>query len=132
MVDPRTPTDDMRAFPEALREIRRRLSELEAPSGTQAFRTVEKLAATVAEVAGLVDDLETRLDAYLATDAPALIAAEVAAQLDARLAGNVAIGGTLSVAGPVTMSDVHAYDLTTAPGSYTSVYVRADGRVGRL
>lgn len=47
-LDPRTPIDDMQRFPREFEEIKRRLDLLEAPSGTSAFRTVDKLAAAVA------------------------------------------------------------------------------------
>lgn len=42
-LDPRTPVDDLHRLPAELRELGRRLDLLEAPSGTQAFRTVAKL-----------------------------------------------------------------------------------------
>ena len=49
-LDPRTPVDDLRRLDAELRELGRRLDLLEAPSGTQAFRTVAKLQATIAAI----------------------------------------------------------------------------------
>lgn len=49
-LDPRTPVDDLRRLDAELRELGRRLDLLEAPSGTQAFRTVAKLQDAIAAI----------------------------------------------------------------------------------
>ena len=49
-LDPRTPVDELRRVSLELGELSRRLDLLEAPSGTQAFRTVAKLQAAIAAI----------------------------------------------------------------------------------
>lgn len=137
MTDPRTPVDDLRAVGEKFRKIEERLAKLEAPSGTQAYQavktlqsTVDELSVTTAELADLVANLEDRLDSYLATEAPAIIDARVATQIAAILAGNVTIGGNLTVNGPtVKMIGVHDTDVSGLSGRFV-VWVAGDGTVG--
>ena len=53
-IDPRTPVDDLRRIEHELRQVRAELRRLAAPSGSQAFRTVELLqeARTYVDVSG--------------------------------------------------------------------------------
>lgn len=138
IVDPRTPVEDVARLAAELREIGRRLDLLEAPSGTQAFRTVAKLEA-------LVDDIQAQIDQWAATRwTNAEIAAEIENRISSRLAGNVSIigsltingglaaaslstGGSLTVGGPVTLPDVYN---TVLGGSRKTVWVDAGGRMG--
>lgn len=85
VLDPRTPVDDLARLDAELRELKRRLDLLEAPTGTSAFRTVAKLE-------GLVNDIQTELDNYMSTR-------YTNAQVDSKIAnpGNVSISGSLVV-----------------------------------
>lgn len=141
-VDPRSPdTGDWDGLVRELREISRRLETLEAPSGTQAFRTVAKLSA-------LVDNIQEQLDEYNASRwTNAQITAQINAavgtrltqdQVDQRvyaivgsiLAGNVSIGGELFVNGAVTMPNVYNTNIVGLGGSRKTVWVRDGGRMG--
>lgn len=144
-LDPRTPVDDLHRLPAELREIARRLDLLEAPSGTQAFRTVAKLEA-------LVDNLQEQLDEYNASRwTNAQITAEIQARVNAAIAaafaGDVAItgsltvngaiagasistGGSLYAGGAVTLPDVFNTDVGSLGGSRSTVWVREGGRMG--
>lgn len=124
MTDPRTPVDDMRAVPEALRDIRRRLSELEAPTGTQAFRSVAKLEVALAELEVLVNNIEATLTDFIENDVEALVDTKVAAAIAAALAGDVVIGGKL------TVLDAFTRDLTAISGSRKSLWIHESGDLG--
>lgn len=50
VLDPRTPVDDLARLDAELRELKRRLDLLEAPTGTSAFRTVAKLQDAIAAI----------------------------------------------------------------------------------
>ena len=104
-------------------DAERRLREIETPDSAQNFQTVPKLAKAIDDLAVLVSDLDARLDDYLATGAASLIAAEVATQLAAALAGDVVIGGNLTAAGIATTDH-------TATGSRFVVWSGPDGRLG--
>lgn len=145
VLDPRTPVEDVARFGAELREIKRRLDLLEAPSGTQAFRTVAKLQA-------LVEDIQAQLDAYMASrytnaQIDALIDQKVAAAIAAAFAGNVSItgsltvngaiagaslstGGSLTAGGAVTLPDVYNTDIGSLGGARQTVWVREGGRIG--
>jgi hypothetical protein len=74
-----------------LQDIKRRLAEVESPSGTQRYQSVEKLSA-------LIDDIQAQLDAYNASR-------YTNAQIDARIAnppGGVAAAGNVSAGGDVS------------------------------
>ena len=144
-LDPRTPVDDLHRLSAELREIGRRLDLLEAPSGTQAFRTVAKLEVLVA-------DIQAQLDAWAAgrrTDAATdtIIDAKIAAAIAAAFAGNVAItgsltvngaiggaslstGGSLTAGGEVTLPNVFNTNVAALGGSRSTVWVRGGGRMG--
>lgn len=137
MTDPRKPVSDLRAIGEEIRRIWAKIERLGEPSGTQSFQAVKKLAAAVAdiqtqqaaivatqaELSTVVDGLEARLDAYLETEAPAIIDARVATQIEAILAGDVTIGGTLTAPG------IRSNDITSKPDRVV-VWVAGDGTVG--
>lgn len=58
MADPRIPADDLGVVRDLIKEILRRLDELEKPTGTQLSRIVE-------EVRSLVADLDVRVQDYI-------------------------------------------------------------------
>ncbi|KAB5323597.1 hypothetical protein GKD59_21810 [Parabacteroides distasonis] len=123
-LDPRTPVDDLRRLDAELRELGRRLDLLEAPSGTQAFRTVAKLSA-------IVDDIRSQIDQWAATRwTNAQILAQIDAKIAAAFAGNVSITGSLTVSGAVTLPDVFNTDIAALGGSRKAVWVRDGGRMG--
>jgi hypothetical protein len=106
-----------------LEEIERRLDTLERPSG-------EQLAQVVEELTVLVNDIETRLDEYIANDA------YTKAQVDALVASpgviaptNVNASGT--VTGTAGIKSTGAYNqLVTYGGSYRALWVHQDGTFG--
>lgn len=126
-----------------LRDVKRRLKAIETPSSETRSATVPKLQA-------LVEDLEERIDEYLAgryTNEQLYTKSEVDALIAAAFAGDVAItgsltvngalvaaslgtAGALTVGGAVVMPNVYATDITTESGDRFTVWVRADGRVG--
>lgn len=114
-----------------LDDYERRLRTLEAPSG-------EALGNTVAKLSALVSNIQDQLDAYMAgryTNAQidakdAAVAALIDSKIAAAFAGNVSIGGTLTVAGAVTMPDVYNTNIVGLGGSRKTVWVRDGGRMG--
>lgn len=145
VLDPRTPVEDVARFGAELREIKRRLDLLEAPSGTQAFRTVAKLQA-------LVEDIQSQIDQWAATRwTNAQITAEINSRVNAAIAaafaGNVTVtgsltvngaiagaslstGGSLTAGGAVTLPDVFNTNLGSLGGSRKTVWVSGEGRMG--
>lgn len=83
---------------DTLDDIEERLRTIEAPGG-------EALANTVATLQALVANIQAQLDAYLLTrytnsqidSKDAVVSASITPAINAALAGNVAIGGTLLV-----------------------------------
>lgn len=129
VVDPRTPVSDLDRIAAEFGDLKRRLDELEAPSGTQAFRTVAKLQALVA-------DLQTQVDAAIAQNS------YTASTIDAKVqnppagsfvtgnrsvSGNDTVGGNLTVTGSVTAPNVYVTDIT---GTRRTMWVQIDGRMG--
>lgn len=117
-----------------LADVKRRLDNLETPNGEAIANTVPRLANTVAELRELVLGLEARLDSYLETEAPAIIDARVATQVPlvvaSILAGDVTIGGNLTVNGTtVKMSGVRGTDVSLLSDRVV-VWVAGDGTVG--
>ncbi|WP_315071629.1 hypothetical protein [uncultured Microbacterium sp.] len=129
-MDPRTPVSPEDRFSHELKAITDRLDALEAPTGTSIYQTVDKLKA-------LVEDVQQQLADFIANDVGALVTAAVTAAL----AGNISIGGNLTVAGAVTlpgnltvngtvtMPGARATDLTSASSRVTA-WIAGDGRVG--
>lgn len=131
------PPTELAFLLEDLARIERRLATLERPTGSQINGNVQKLteaqadlAAQQATLTALVEGMNATLATWLATTAPSLIAAEVAAQVGAALAGNVSIGGSLYVGGEVTMPNVYGTNIVPLGGARTSVWVRDGGRLG--
>lgn len=72
-------------------ELKRKVADLESPSGTQRYQSVAKLSA-------LIDDIQQQLDDYIANEA------YTKAQVDARIAnppGSVAAAGNVSAGGEI-------------------------------
>lgn len=126
-----------------LNDFEQRLRTLEAPDASQLANTVRTLQATVATVAeqqatlvtqqatltDLVENLEARMEAFIADDVEAIIDAKVGPAIVAALAGNVAIGGDLTVDGTVTLPGARSTSLSAAPGRVTA-WIAGDGRLG--
>lgn len=97
-VDPRSPVDELRVLAGELAELRRRLDLLEAPSGTQAFRTVAKLELLVADIQAQLAIFNASQYSNAQVDAKdAAVAAQIQPAIDATLATNVTVGGALYV-----------------------------------
>lgn len=117
------PPSDLAELIVELEDIERRLDTLERPSG-------EQLAQVVAELSTLVNDIETRLDEYIANDA------YTKSQVDALVASPGAIAPTnVNASGTVTgaagIKSVGAYNqLVTYGGSYRALWVHQDGTFG--
>jgi len=75
--DPRTPRDDMGRLQAELRDMKRRLDDLESPSGSAANQTSSKLGGL--NVQGQIDALSEHLEVDLALEAQLRDAAIVAA-----------------------------------------------------
>lgn len=95
MADPTPPAGgDLGALVRELEGLRRRVGDLEAPSGTQRYQSVQKLQA-------LIDDIQAQLDAYMLgkyTNAQidakdAAVAGQIQPAINATLAGSVTVGG---------------------------------------
>lgn len=107
-----------------LDSLQERVESLEAPSG-------EALNSTVPKLTALVTDIQAQLDAWAAsrrTDAQT--DAVIDQKIAAALAGNVTIGGALTVNGAVVMPDVYNTNITAGGGTWFATWVRNDGRVG--
>lgn len=110
-----------------LDETRAALRALQAPTGTQNNRVLENLRA-------LIDDIQSQLDAYNASrytneQIDDLIDTKVAAYVASILAGNVSIGGALSVAGDVNMPGVRSRNIL-AVSDRVVVWVGGGGEMG--
>lgn len=93
MADP-TPAGggDLGQLLQELQDLKKRLSELESPSGTQRYQSVAKLSA-------LIDNIQQQLDDYIANDAYTKV------QVDAQVANppaGVNATGDVSATGDVT------------------------------
>lgn len=140
MADPRRPIADQDRVSEELRQIKRRLDELERPTGTQQYQTVRRLTE-------LVEDLQEKLEEWTSTRytnaqidqkiADAIATRLTQDQVDQRaqivvasnLSGNVAIGGALNVSGAVTMPAVRTTSVSSESNRAT-VWVAGNGKVG--
>lgn len=101
-----------------------RMRTLETPSG-------ESLGSTVAKLTALVSNIQAQLDEYNATRyTNAQIDARILSLIASHMAGNVAIGGELTVQGAVTMPNVYTTDIVALGGGRTAVWVRDGGRIG--
>lgn len=105
VLDPRTPVDDLARLDAELRELKRRLDLLEAPTGTSAFRTVAKLE-------GLVNDIQAELDAYMATRyTNAQVDAKDAA-VSSSILPTIQNAGTLALNGALVVPNAYNTDIT--------------------
>lgn len=128
-LDPRTPVSDIERMSYEIRELKDRIETLAAPSGTMAYRAVEKLTLLVA-------DIQNQLDDYIANGT------YNKAQIDAKIAspgnispGNVTASGTVSAnyGGdfPAGLRSTGAYNTNvTGGGAYVACWIHNDGRVG--
>lgn len=91
-----------------LGEIKRRLSDLESPSGTQRYQSVQKLSA-------LIDDIQQTLTNFIQNDVNAIVDQRIAIALGSYFSGNISIGGSLVVNGAVQFPGARATPLATAP-----------------
>lgn len=141
MADPSPGRDGADWIADQLKELKARIRDLEAPSGTQIYNTVSKLQA-------LVEDIQEQLDAWVLTRwTNAEIDARIDQKIAAALAGNVTItgsltvngaiagasfstAGALTVGGAVTFPDVYNTNIVPLGGSRTAVWVRDGGRMG--
>lgn len=96
MADPTlAPGGDLGELIRQLTDLKRRLGEVESPSGTQRYQSVAKLSA-------LIDDIQQQLDDYIANQA------YTKAQVDSRIANppaGVAATGNVSATGDVVAGD---------------------------
>lgn len=124
--DPRRPStgDDFAEVAEKLRRIEQDLSGLKDASGTQLFRSVEKLS-------GLVANIQTELELYNATrytndqvDAKIAAPASIDVQGAARVRGALTVDGISTLTGAVTSAGVADTNVTT--GSWATMVVRTD------
>lgn len=105
-------------------DVRRRIAELERPTGTQLAEAVKALQAAQVEITALVEDLQTEVDNLLS------VAVNTG---DVNATGNITAGGDIST--PATVRGdagvqsiaVHGNILTT---DFRAVYVSATGGVG--
>lgn len=113
-----TPIDDWDLIANAIREIKKRLDELERPTGTQRYRSVDTLKT-------LVENIQETLDSYIATRwTNAQIAAEIDSRVNAAIAaafaGNVSITGSLTVNGALAAASLSTAGALTAGGKVTA------------
>lgn len=80
----------------------------------------EALGSTVAKLQALVSDIQAELDAWASTRwTNDQIDARILALIASHMAGNVSIGGSLTVQGAVVMPGVRGTDLTSASNRVT-------------
>lgn len=114
MADPTPPPGgDLAPLIKQISDLQRAVHDLKSASGTQRYQSVPKLEA-------LINDIQAQLDAWnqgRRTDAQtdAVIDQKVAAYVAAILAGNVAIGGQLTVHGAAVFHGARATSLASAP-----------------
>lgn len=103
------PPTELAPLIEELDEIERRLQILEAPAAEQVYQTVAKLSA-------LIDNIQAQIDAWATTRwTNAEIDARILSLIASHMAGNVAIGGQLTVQGAIVAPGVRSTDLSSAP-----------------
>lgn len=120
-LDPRTPVSDLDRIAAELGRVKDRLDLLEAPSGTSAFRSVEKLTA-------LVNDIQAALDEYNATRwTNAQIQSAIDGTISSRLGASQTIGGNITIGGEFRSPNAYGFDIT-----YTrrTAWLGNDGRLG--
>lgn len=109
MADPTpAPGGDLGEIVRQFAELRRRVGDLEAPSGTQRYQSVEKLSA-------LIDDIQATLTDFIQNDVNTIVDQRIAIALGSYFSGNISIGGSLVVNGAVQFPGARATPLGTAP-----------------
>lgn len=118
MADP-TPAagGDLGALIAQFQDLKRRISDMESPSGTQRYQSVPKLAA-------MIDDIQAQLDEWTSTR-------YTNGQINAALAGKANTADVVSKAGDSMSGDLFLPNSTAASSGYTVAYVNGDGRVAR-
>lgn len=112
MADPRIPATELGEFRELIREMRRRLDELEKPTGTQLSKAVEKILS-------LFDTLDAQVAAAISANS------YTKSEIDALTWAVSAITGILTPSqGGTGTANVYS---TTATGTQLAVYVKPDG-----
>lgn len=112
MADPRIPADDLGVVRDLIKEILRRLDELEKPTGTQLSRIVE-------EVRSLVDSLDARVQEYITTYS--MTRAEII---------GLAWLGVLQPGKGGTGTSNASGNIFTSGGPWYAVYVKTNGEMG--
>lgn len=126
MADPHISADELGEFRRLIKEITRRISELEKPTGTQLSKAVEKIFALLAEVTAILNSLDTKVAASIAAQSytRTQIDAKWSTQ-DTAIAGKEPAFGVLSSGkGGTGTGNVYS---TTSTGSQLQVFVRPDG-----
>jgi len=129
---------------DTLDDIKDRLRTLEAPSGESINGVLpklvaqqEKLTATQAELATLVEGIEATLSAFIATGIQPIVdaavneavASAVSAAVASALGGNLTVNGSLTVTGAVVLPGARATGLASASSRVTA-WIAGDGRLG--
>lgn len=123
MADP-TPAagGDLGALIAQFQDLKRRISDMESPSGTQRFQSVPKLAA-------LIDDIQAQLTDFIENDVEAIVDARITIALASYFNGNISIGGSLFVNGTVQVPGARATPLGSA-SDRVAAWIAGDGRLG--
>ena len=141
MADPSPPRSDMQQLVDEIASLRRAVDELRAPTGTQQYNAVSALQEAVAAlqtqqaqitaqqevIVDLVDGLDQRVTDFIDNNIEDIVAAQVAAAVDAALTGaDVTIGragGTVRIPAALTT------DLTSTSGRFVA-WIGGDNRIG--
>lgn len=123
-LDPRTPVTDIERLNHELTRIWDRINDLAAPSGTEAYQSVKKLSALVA-------DIQAQLDEYLSNDA------YTKAQVDARITNPGLVGPVVTATSArfdAGLASTGAYNelLSGSGGTIRALWIHPDGRLGYL
>lgn len=118
----------------ALDDARRRLAELERPTGTQLAEAVKALQVAQEQLEALILDLQQQVDDLLAV---AVNTGDVNATGNIDAGGTVTAGGDITTPGTVTgttgltSEGVYNLDVTTLPGGRAAVWVHVSGQLGQ-
>lgn len=130
MADPSPGRDGVEWIADRLKELQGQVRDLQAPSGTQIYNSVSKLAA-------MIDDIQAQLDAWTATrytntqidSKDAAVAAQISPAIASAMSGPINNG----TSGTVRTGDLYAaqapgFNIT---GTRVSAWIQsADGRLG--
>lgn len=118
-LDPRRPVSDIERIGYELKALKARLDELSAPSGTAAFRSVQRLTALVENIQQQLD--EYNADRYTNAQIDDLIAEP---PTDVHMLAGLEVDGATQLDGAVTSAGVADTIVTT--GSWATMVVRTD------